>query len=410
MPQRSPASSSLATLSEVPGTELRQLQASFESFREFVARYSPWLSDSCIFVETLETVPVGAPVRLEIWLRDRPLLIWALGQVDWVRVAPDDEGPPGVALNITYLDPASARLIDSIFRLYTGQQSAAMGKEVVETWELDVESLIDQAFPGAPEPAPTSAAPSQAEVASPEVASPEVAPPAEVSQETASPEAAPSEAASSGADSLDWTLPEGVVVVAPSDATPPDVTPAAPTPPEVAFQDSDSLDWTLPEGVIVAQPDPLPEAHDGFELPNNLAEMPDEPDVPIELEEIEVPELATPSAPAMPVLEPESPAVPLAPLESPASLEPPTSLEPPASFEPPAWASASTSSDAALPDVDAAVPMAASEPEDAEWEARLSSAFSEHDAADPAATQLVQLDLPPEGTPRDGAASRNGRC
>ena len=75
MSQRSSAGSNLATLSEVPGTELRQLQASFESFREFVARYSPWLSDACIFVETLEDVPVGAPVRLEIWLRERPSLI-----------------------------------------------------------------------------------------------------------------------------------------------------------------------------------------------------------------------------------------------------------------------------------------------------------------------------------------------
>ncbi len=120
MPQGGSASSVKAVLSEVPGTELQQLQVTFESFRDFVICYSPWLSDSYIFVETLESLPVGAPVRLEIRLRDRPPLVRALGQVDWARTPPDDgrDGPPGVALDITYIDPASARLIDSIFRHY----------------------------------------------------------------------------------------------------------------------------------------------------------------------------------------------------------------------------------------------------------------------------------------------------
>ncbi len=268
MPQRSPAGSSLATLSEVPGTELRQLQATFENFREFVARYSPWLSDSCIFVETLEAVPVGAPVRLEIWLRDRPLLVRALGQVDWVRTDPEvgEEGPPGVALNITYLDPASARLIDSIFRLYTGQQSAAMGKDVVETWELDVESLIDQAFPGAPEPRAEAAGKPPAEVAPAEVAPADTAP-AEVapadsvdvaSPDATSPDAAPTEAESSDPDSLDWTLPDGVVVAGPAAASA--SARSEPPPQDAAAPDPDSLDWTLPDGVVVADPGALSDA------------------------------------------------------------------------------------------------------------------------------------------------------
>ncbi len=148
MSELQPASN-LATLSDVPGTELRQLQVVFDSFREFVERYAPWLSDACIFVETREQVAVGTPIRLEIWLRDRPALIRALGHVDWVRdPTADDEGPSGVALDITYIDPASARLIDSIFRLYNGQQGAPLDDSMVQTWELDVESLIDGAFPG----------------------------------------------------------------------------------------------------------------------------------------------------------------------------------------------------------------------------------------------------------------------
>ena len=118
--------SKLATLSDVPGTELSQLQVTFDSFREFVERYAPWLSDDCIFVETVESVAVGTPVRLEIRVRDRPVLVRALGQVDWVRepeAAAEDGGPSGVAVEVTYLDPASARLIDSIFRLYDSQPS-----------------------------------------------------------------------------------------------------------------------------------------------------------------------------------------------------------------------------------------------------------------------------------------------
>ena len=151
MPQEPSDTSSLATLSDVPGTELRRLQATFEAFGEFVDRYSPWLSDSCIFVETLETMPVGAPVSLEIRLRHRPAMIQALGQVDWVRDRDDEAaGPPGVAVNISYLDPASARLLDSIFRLYTGQQSADLGEEIEEKWEHDVESLIGVGIEGNP--------------------------------------------------------------------------------------------------------------------------------------------------------------------------------------------------------------------------------------------------------------------
>lgn len=141
------AAASLATLSDVPGTELRQLQVTFDSFRDFVESYAPWLSDTCIFVETHENVAVGTPVRLEIWLRGRPVLIRALGHVDWVRDAtdPDEEGPPGVALEITYLDPASARLIDSIFRLYRVQDETPLDDSRVETWEHDVEPLDDGA-------------------------------------------------------------------------------------------------------------------------------------------------------------------------------------------------------------------------------------------------------------------------
>ena len=155
MSEPQPASN-LAILSDVPGTELRQLKVVFDSFREFVERYAPWLSDACIFVETSERVAAGTPIRLEIWLRDRPALIRALGQVDWVREAADsgEEGPPGVAIEITYLDPASARLIDSIFRLYNGQQGAPLDDSMVQTWEFDVESLIDGAFPGDAVPSP----------------------------------------------------------------------------------------------------------------------------------------------------------------------------------------------------------------------------------------------------------------
>lgn len=124
MSERDPTPSSRAVLSEVPGTELRQLTATFDSFDDFLDRCSPWLSDSCIFVETLESLREGDPIRLEIGLRDRPALIRALGEVAWVRQATEAEDePPGVALNVTYLDPAGARLIDSIFRLYTGHQS-----------------------------------------------------------------------------------------------------------------------------------------------------------------------------------------------------------------------------------------------------------------------------------------------
>ena len=125
MPQPSPAVPGQATLSEVPGTELKLLLATFDSFPEFVARYSPWLSDSCIFVETREAVPVGTPVRLEIRLRDRPALVRALGEVGWVRPASAGDGPPGVAIDVTYLDPASACLIESIFRLVIGRRGTA---------------------------------------------------------------------------------------------------------------------------------------------------------------------------------------------------------------------------------------------------------------------------------------------
>ncbi len=471
MPQASPAGSSLATLSEVPGTELRQLQATFDSFREFVTRYSPWLSDSCIFVETLEAVPVGAPVRLEIFLCDRPLLVRALGQVDWVRTEEDDaeEGPPGVAINITYLDPASARLIDSIFRLYTGEQSAAMGKDVVETWELDVESLIDQAFPGGIEPgsapegvapaaassdeapadtapldeaptdeaptdeAPTDEAPADmADLAPPEVASPDadldwtlpegvvVADPGAASDAGATPADAPA-AASSDRDSLDWTLPEGVVVADPGAA--------AATAPEAASPDRDSLDWTLPEGVVVAEPGPPPAEDPGaalgelgevempeVELPE-VAGLPDELEVPVELEEFEVPEVGLPDELEMPIELEEEPAMPQAPevLQEPAMpvAEPPAPIEPPPAVEPPAWAGSdvaalsaaalssavlagaagSADADATFGGSDQAVVPKASEPateEDPEWEARLSSAFSEYDEVEPAQDVVAQ--------------------
>ncbi len=146
MSHKNPAASSLAIVSDVPGTELRRLDATFDSFSQFVDRYSPWLSDSCIFVETSEAIPVGAPVSLEIRLRERAAMIKALGEIDWVRSSEDEEGPPGVAVNVNYLDPASSRLIDSIFRLYTGQRTAALGDKIEETWEHDVESLIDLAF------------------------------------------------------------------------------------------------------------------------------------------------------------------------------------------------------------------------------------------------------------------------
>ncbi len=158
MRQAAPASSDQPTLSEVPGTELRQLQITFESFREFVVRYSPWLSDSCIFVETQEPLPVGDQVRLEIRLRDQPPLVLALGQVDWARPpAAGEDGPPGVALEITYLDPASARLIESIFRRYTGRQSAATGKAVTGVRDLGAGSRIGQDSAGEPA-APAEAA------------------------------------------------------------------------------------------------------------------------------------------------------------------------------------------------------------------------------------------------------------
>ncbi len=457
MPQGSPAGSSLATLSEVPGTELRQLQATFESFREFVARYSPWLSDTNIFVETLEPVPVGAPVRLEIWLRDRPLLIRALGQVDWVRKASDggEDGPPGVALTITYLDPASARLIDSIFRLYTGQQSAAMGKDVVETWELDVESLIDQAFPGAA-PAPggadkksSGAKPTSADVAA--AASPTDKKPSgnlsaanlaaaassAVAPDVSEPAPAPAEptpsdpSASSDPDSLDWTLPEGVVVAdpgasseAPSEApTPPDddsldwtlpegVVVADPGPtdaaasgaeassstPEAAMQDKDALDWTLPEGVVAADPD-SPQAQALGEIEASDIEVPDieAPDVeiPADLEELE---LDLPEEPAAP--EPSVPSRPQAPV-TPASEPVSATIEPPG-VEAPAWAESELAArpDASLADASAVaaaagaaadangtvrvqLPPSVSEPataeDDTDWEERLSSAFSEYE-------------------------------
>ncbi len=284
MPQGSPAASSLATLSEVPGTELRQLEATFDNFREFVARYSPWLSDSCIFVETLEEVPVGAPVRLEIWLRDRPGLILALGQVDWVRPASesDEDGPPGVALNITYLDPASTRLIDSIFRLYTGQQSAAMGKDVVETWELDVESLIDQAFPGAPGVAAGGApgvAAAEGDAASSKAAPPQAEPPA------APPKVQIMAADGTAGDALGWSSPDvepidvdGAAGIDVADATPPKV--------QIMAADGtagDALGWSSPDvepidvGEVVPSLDARDEIADlaqevEIELPESTAE------------------------------------------------------------------------------------------------------------------------------------------
>ncbi len=131
MAQRSPAGPGQATLSEVPGTELQLLRATFGSFRDFVDHYSPWLSESCIFVETEETLAIGAPVRLEIRLRGRPVMVRALGEVGWTRPpAAGDDGPPGVALDVTFLDPASARLIDSIFRRVIGQRSTAARRAV----------------------------------------------------------------------------------------------------------------------------------------------------------------------------------------------------------------------------------------------------------------------------------------
>ncbi len=418
MPQGSPAASSLATLSEVPGTELRQLQATFASFRDFVARYSPWLSDSCIFIETLEEVPVGAPVRLEIWLRDRPALILALGQVDWVREpsGSDEEGPPGVALNITYLDPASTRLIDSIFRLYTGQQSAAMGKDVVETWELDVESLIDQAFPGAPGAAEGGADPRQAAsgVTPPPAAPPQPPPVAAAPRETAPPDgsaatgAAPSRPVQIMADdgtageTLGWSSPDAE----PSAAE-------APPPSEVQIMADDgtagdALGWSSPDtGPIDV--DALPSAAAGdevadlaqeveIELPASLDDLPEiEVEAQPTIEEPAVPEEAhTIEAPALEDAG-ESP-LPAAPEET-AALSPEAEIELPA---PPSFETPSPVSPEDLTELEAplGMPLPGSEtsPDD-EWEERFSAAFSEHEAEPPAEDTGFGFGLVPESEP-----------
>ncbi len=381
MPQQESASASLATLSEVPGTELRQLEATFGSFREFVERYSPWLSDSCIFVETLERIPEGAQVRLEIWLRDRPILVRALGQVDWVRAAgeKEDEGPPGAALNITYLDPASARLINSVFRLYTGQRSAPMGKEVAETWELDVESLIDDAFPvGAEEPVRTTEDSVEFEM-TPLMG----APSAEARQ------AGPAQAEPPEVEPWEPPLPEGVVVAKPESgqAEPPEVEPWEPP---------------LPEGVVVAKPESAPAGPRQAGPP--LVEPPEvEPwDPPLPegvvmasespaVEEPPAPSAPTAEEPATPEAAPAMAAEEQIPLSS--SVESPeepavTAVEPPSPDVGEKLSPAATQAMKVIPPEDEAVdrldsptveteahpPVA--EPE-SQWEQRLSVAFSE---------------------------------
>ncbi len=346
MTQNSSTASTLATLSEVPGTELRQLQATFQSFREFVGRYSPWLSDSCIFVETLEPVPVGAPVRLEIRLEGQPLLIRALGQVDWVRKpgAEEEDGPPGVALNISYLDSASSRLIDSIFRLYSGQQSATMGEEVAQTWEVDVESLIDDAFPGGDAAQP-------AQPASPPPAPPaalEESPEMELESGELELEAEPEEAPSPAAVEPE-PMGEAAVPVEP-EVAPPEI-----APPEVAHEiELESVELEVepdePEPAEIAARDPVE--------PEPAAPGVSEPPVP-EVSEPPVPEPPAVEPPAevpsfgFGLVEPPAAEEVEAPPERPAAAPP----EPPAEVAPPPREELPPAADASAPETAPAAPI-----------------------------------------------------
>ncbi|MEM7355299.1 MAG: hypothetical protein AAF657_31095, partial [Acidobacteriota bacterium] len=321
MPQNQAAASSLATLSDVPGTELRRLDATFESFSEFVDRYSPWLSDSTIFVETAEAIPVGAPVCLEIKLSQRSALIRALGQIEWARETADEEaGPPGVAITISYLDPASARLIDSIFRLYTGQESANLGEKIEETWEHDVESLIDLAFA---ENLNQQAAEGQA---SGKTASGGTASGGTASGGTASGKTASGKTASGGTTS-GKTASGGTT----SEATAPQqaaLSPAAEPGQVAAPEQAAAREQTTPREQTVGP----------------LQTVPQDQTIQIETEKL---------------LAPEPPVEPSRPVESSATPEPPPAVAP-------------------AP----VAPVTASEAAEAQWEANLSAAFSEAEALD----------------------------
>ncbi|RMH21949.1 MAG: hypothetical protein D6696_04385, partial [Acidobacteria bacterium] len=89
---------------------------SFGSFAEFTERMAGKLAKSWLFVETAERLPAGTPVRLELKLEQGSVLVRALGAVEEVHEPNGPQRPAGLRVALTYLDPASAGLIDSVYR------------------------------------------------------------------------------------------------------------------------------------------------------------------------------------------------------------------------------------------------------------------------------------------------------
>ena len=153
--------------------ELPRIDATFESFQDFVAHTGSRLSPSRIFLETAETLPAGIAVRLEIALRSGAALVRALGQVATTPEPEegdagdrDTDRPPGLELRFTYLDPASARVVDSVARLAGRDRPAQLAAplaaarpepepEAIELSELSPED-------GGPSPPPEPPAPDAA--------------------------------------------------------------------------------------------------------------------------------------------------------------------------------------------------------------------------------------------------------
>ncbi|MEM7583908.1 MAG: hypothetical protein AAF560_11045 [Acidobacteriota bacterium] len=389
MAQRESAAAGLATLSDVPGTELRELHASFASFRDFVDRYSSWLSDTNIFVESSDLVPDGAPVRLEFRLEDQPItLIRALGEVEWVRppAAAGPEEPPGAAVKITYLDQASARLIESIFRLYTEQEGAPLNEDATENWEFDVESLIDQAFPGdAAASAEASAARSSRASTPSETDSPKAAPPvaAQASEPT-------KPTGQDTAKTQAVELPPGIVVVgspkpAPA-AEPPRAESAGPT-----------SDGALAAGTVAAGAAAAGAIAAGAASASSTQlPIPEVGAATVRLPMVPATEPATEDAvtePQEPAPEQDSPPHEARSLEDtrPAEVEAPSGLD----DTRPAEAEAEAGLDDTRPTEDAALLPEIDLDEDEEWEMQVDAAFSEAESS----TEIEAPEPVPEPAP-----------
>ncbi|MEM7349508.1 MAG: hypothetical protein AAF657_01795 [Acidobacteriota bacterium] len=163
----SPAGDDPAADFAIPVLEIR-----FDSFDELLQQAAPELLASRLPLDSADELAVGDLERLVIRVCDQPVSIRALGRVVELAGDPaDEEGEePNRALDLICIDPASHQLIESIRMWHPELREPvpdeddgldASGSEDEEAtseasgeveWELDVDSLIGEAFPEPAQP------------------------------------------------------------------------------------------------------------------------------------------------------------------------------------------------------------------------------------------------------------------